>query len=99
MRTQIKDAIQKALQGSRQVKITFKREAINEVNYLLGLANSGIISLNSADAQLLKIIVHTRSWSVDSNRTLTVTLTPKFDEEWFVQRLWRALEKIEAVVN
>lgn len=97
MRAKITQAVQEALKGSRKVKITFKRNAISDINYLLGMANSGIISLNNADAQVLAIVVRTRNWSVDSNRIVLVTLTAKFDEQWFVQRLWRALEKIETV--
>jgi hypothetical protein len=96
MYTQIKEAVQKALQGSRKVKITFRRDALSEVSYLLGMKNSGIISLNIGDEHVLALALRTLDWGVDSNRTLIVTLTGKFDEDWFTGRMRRALEKIEA---
>jgi hypothetical protein len=98
MNTQIlKQAIQEALKGSRKVEITFRRDALSEVPFLLGMKNSGIISLNMGDEHVLANALRTLDWGVDSNRTLTVTLTGKFDEDWFVGRMRRALEKIEAV--
>ena len=36
-------------------------------------------------------------WQGDSNRTVTLTLTFRFDENWFADRLGNALEAIEAV--
>lgn len=97
MRTKITQAVQEAQKGSRKVKIIFKRDAIGDINYLLGMCRDGIISLNDSDSHVLWTILRERNWDVDSNRTVIVTLTAKFEEEWFVGRLWRALEKIEAV--
>lgn len=97
MHTRIRQAVQEALKRSRKVKITFKREALNEVPFLLGMKNSGTISLNMGDEHVLALALRTLEWGVDSNRTLTVTLTGNFDEDWFVNRMRRALEKIEVV--
>lgn len=97
MRTKIAQAIQIVLQGSRKVKITFKRDAISDVSYLLGMKSGCVIELVEMDAKVLEVAVQTRNWGLDSNRIVVVTLTNKFDEKWFVQRLWRALEKIEVV--
>lgn len=100
MKTQITEAVRMALGGSRKVKIAFKREATREVAYLLGMEHSGIIELdgnNGNDKINLMCVPGSGDWGDDSIRTTTVTLTDRFDEKWFVDRLDRALEKIEAV--
>ncbi|NQV13229.1 MAG: hypothetical protein HQ530_02910 [Parcubacteria group bacterium] len=95
MREQIEKAVQTALQGSRKVKITFKQEAIGDINYLLGMAQGNIVSLGSGVDALLMAIIQTHNWDNDQNRTLTITLTDTFDEDWFVGRMHPALESIE----
>ena len=100
MKTQITQAVQVALGGSRKVKITFRREAKTEVAYLLGMERSGIIKLdgnNGNDKMNLMCVPASGDWGHDSVRTTTLTLTDQFDESWFVDRLERALEKIEVV--
>lgn len=98
MRTQITQAVLTALGGSREVKITFKREAtVAQVAFLLGMASAGIIQLNEQDEALLECVVLSKDWGGDRNRTTTLTLTDKFDKDWFVGRMERALEKIEVV--
>ena len=100
MKDQIKQMVRTALEGSRKVKITFKREAIHEVAYLLGMERSGIIRLdgnNGNDKVNLMCVSMSRDWGHDSIRTAVVTLTDQFDENWFVSRLEHGLEKIEPV--
>jgi len=97
MKTQITQAVRTALGGSRKVKITFKREATIEVNYLLVMARSGIIQLNNGDEMTFMAVSQSKDWGGDRNRTTTLTLTDQFDENWFVGRMDHALEKIEAV--
>ncbi len=100
MKAQITQAVRAALAGSRKVEITFKREAKTEVAYLLGMERSGIIKLdgnNGNDKVNLMCVPGSGDWGHDSIRTTTLTLTDQFDENWFVSRLERALEKIEAV--
>lgn len=98
MNDKITKAVEKALAGSRKVKITFKREAAGEVSYLLGMLNSGIVSLNNSDDQMTLLAVNqSRNWHSDRDRTVALTLTEKFDQEWFTSRMYRALEKIEFV--
>lgn len=97
MRTKITQAVQTTLTGSRKVRITFKRDAIGDITHLLAMNKNHVVALDQMDALVLQTVVQTRKWDVDSNRTVVVTLTDKFDEEWFVGRLWRALDKIEVI--
>jgi len=97
MKTQITQAVRVALVGSHKVKVTFRREAIFEVSYLLGMAKSGIVQLNNGTETTLRVVAQSRDWGDDQNRTATVTLMNQFDEDWFVERMYRALEKIEAI--
>ena len=97
MKDQITQAVRAVLDGSRKVKITFKREAIHEVAYLLGMERSGIIKLdghNGNDKMNLMCVPMSRDWGHDSIRTTVVTLTDRFDENWFVS-LWDARTRIE----
>lgn len=46
MREKILIAVRTAIQNSsRKVRVTFRREAIRDLQYLLGMQNSGIIRL------------------------------------------------------
>ena len=96
MKQEIRQALQIALAGSRKIKIVFKKEAIGgEVAYLLGMMNAGIINLDIRDAMNLSVTNASRKWVPDNNRAVVVMLTDQFDENWFVERMYRALEKIE----
>ncbi|MEK9195217.1 MAG: hypothetical protein AAB975_02485 [Patescibacteria group bacterium] len=96
MKQEIRQALQIALAGSRKLKIVFKKEAIGgEVAYLLGMMNAGIINLDIRDAMNLSVTNASRKWVPDNNRAVVVMLTDQFDENWFVERMYRALEKIE----
>lgn len=91
------EAIQQAQQGSGKVEVIFKREAIGDLNYLFGMVRNGIIELDPGDEMALMAVAQTGDWEGDHNRTVTITLTNKFDEEWFVGRMRRAVESISAV--
>lgn len=97
MQEQIRQAVWKALEGTHKVKITFKREAIGDIYFLLAMVSSGIVSLDNNDKTAMMSVLQSRSWNGDRNRTVLVTLTEKFNQEWFTGRLFRALEKIELV--
>lgn len=98
LRDQILQACRTAMQGSRKVKMTFieEPEAIGYVAYLLGFSMRGMIELG-ADELVIRAIVASHDWDGDDNRTITVTLTDRFDEAEFASRFQHALEKIEAV--
>ncbi|NQT50149.1 hypothetical protein HQ571_05630 [Candidatus Kuenenbacteria bacterium] len=97
MRQKIIDTVREALAGSRKVKITFKMTATGDINYLLGMSEAGIIILNPSDEMVMMAVSRSGDWDGDANRSLEVTLSYKFDEDWFVGRMYRALEKIEGV--
>lgn len=83
--------------GTKRMRLTFKRDALTDVSYLLGMVNGKIIEITSGDQLILTAVLQSRSWDRDQNRTVVVTMTDTFDAEWFTERMRRALEKIEAV--
>lgn len=97
MRSAIQAAIAEAQECDGKLRITFKREKTGDLMYLLGMISSGIITLNPGDHAVVMAVSQSRDWEFDDNRTMNVTMTPSFREEFFVGRLARALEKIEVV--
>lgn len=98
MKQKILQEIQKALLGSRRVKVTFRRDAAYDVKDLLGLADCGTISLQETKKnELIAAATCSRKWKEHNNRTTVVMFTEHFREKWFVDRMHRALEKIEVV--
>lgn len=93
-REKMRQTLREALGGSRKIRITFKKEAIPEIPYLLGMLKSGIIKIDTMDEITLRAVINSKKWDGDANRTLTATLTDQFDEDWFVGRMERALESI-----
>lgn len=91
------EAILQAQQGSSKVKVTFKREATGDLNYLFGMVRNGVVELDPSDEMVLMAVAQTGDWGGDHNRTVIITLTDQFDEEWFVGRMQRAVESISAV--
>ena len=97
MREQILKAVQEALAGSLEVRITFKETGKAGVVYLMGMVRNGIVSLSDRDLLTLSAVAQTIDWDNAGDRTVIVTLTEKFDRDWFVGRMYRELEKIEIV--
>lgn len=94
----VRAVVKKALEGSYMITITFKQDALDCIVHLLEMNRRRIISLNNGDALIFMAIAEINNW-VKHNRTIMVTLTNKFDENFFVSRLHHALEKIEVVEN
>lgn len=99
MQDQIVKALEEALKGKKQVKVTFKKEAIPDLQYLSGMIGGGYVSLSADDQKILGIVRFTNDWGRDHNRTMVITLTDHFDQDFFVGRMSRrnVLEKIEAI--
>ena len=93
----ISQVVKDAQSGSRKVRITFKPDAYSDINYLLGMDRSGIITMKAGDRMTLMAVMGSGNWEHDENRTLEVTFTDEFDGEWFISRMRRALDKIEVV--
>jgi len=93
----ISEVVKAAESGSRKVNITFKQDAQSDINYLLGMDRSKIITMKAGDRLTLMAVTQSGSWERDENRTLEVTFTEEFDSDWFIGRMRRALEKIEVV--
>jgi hypothetical protein len=90
-------AIQKALIGSRKLKIKFSREAVGDVMCLCGMERGGIVKIDDATALTLSAVMQSGKWGSDSNRIVTIQLGDHFDPKLFGGRMERALEKIEAI--
>ncbi len=99
MQQKIKQVLEEALAGSRKVKITFKQEVFSgNILYLLIMILNDEISMSRADRLMLRAIAEVRGWDPNNNdRAYMVTLTAKFDADWFCFRMHEALENIEVV--
>jgi hypothetical protein len=89
--------IQKALTGPRKLRITFKREAVDDVMYLCGMERGGIVRIDDETALVLSAVMASGIWSSDKNRVVNLTLGEKFNPHWFRGRMKDALEEIEAI--
>lgn len=97
MQKQISQAVQTALYGSRRVNITFKLGAEGFVYYLLEMNRNGAILLKDGDPSTLMNVMELCDWGKNLSRTVTINLGKKFDENFFIDRMHDALEKIEVV--
>jgi hypothetical protein len=97
MKAEIADALREALNGSRQVEITFKHNAIQDILFLFGMLSPFNLRIEDAHTIILESAVESGEWEHDNNRTVVVTLLQNFDQSWFIDRMGRALENISAV--
>lgn len=83
-----------------KLRLTFKRDAVQDVMYLVGMVDR-IVKVGRMDYAVLLAVMQSRSWDDDSNRVVVVKLLPAFWEksDWFEGRLLQALEKIEVVTS
>lgn len=99
MERQIAEAVQKAKNGSRELKITYKADRMErEVPFLLGMAKLGYISLPTSNVFHIKCAGAPEpalNWQGEHKRSLVITLTDNFNEKYFVKAVRDALEKIE----
>jgi hypothetical protein len=91
----INQVVKDAQAGSRKVRVTFKPDATSDLNYLLGMDRSGIITLKGGDRLTMMAVMQSGRWEHDENRTLEVAFTDDFDADWFIGRMRRALDQIE----
>ena len=99
MQEQISQAVQIALQGTRQINITFKEEtaATGYIIFLLEMKRNGNILLTDSDEIMLRYISHHNRWEPGRSYTILITLTKKFNEKMFIEQMHHALKEIEAV--
>ena len=97
MNGRVAQAVQVALRGSRQVRITFKKEAAKMMGYFLEMVRNGMVSISKDDQYILATVALCHSWAEDDDRTVVATLTGNFDQERFVRRMAIFLEKIEVL--
>lgn len=106
-REEITRPVMAAIDGSKKLKITFKKEATRETLKLLGMEKVGNVGLDDNVKIDLFCVGTSGNWEM-INRTVVVTLTDKFrkDDEardtrsplgWFIDKMMYALEGIEAI--
>jgi len=78
-----------------RVKITFREDSIDDVNYLIGMIDGKIIKVSRGDYATLLAISSDKTWGSESNRTVELELAKTFNLDWFVDRMAYRLEKIE----
>ena len=89
------EVLDKALNGSKKVRVTFKRDAINGVRGLWQLRNEHMITISGFAEANLSAAVTNQAWSSDIDRSVLVTFTPTFDKYGFMETMGSVLEKIE----
>lgn len=98
MTDKIREAVKAArANGSNRIKITFGKDNTDDVYYLIGMANHGIVKISDMDRLTLMAVHASQCWEQDRNRTLFVGIGEKYEDEWFVGRMARALVAVEAV--
>lgn len=92
----VQTVIEKALEGSQKIAITFKSDAIDYITFLWGMNNRGAISLEDDDI-LTTVSQRSYPWHNEEKRIFMVTLTRKFDKDMFIEQMSLGIDKIEAV--
>ncbi len=95
MQTRILHVIQKALAGSRKIKITLKRDTIYPILHMLVMAGIGMIEIKKVQKIALWNAALSGGWQHDRDRTIIISLAEHFDIGRFQARIGPALEKIE----
>jgi len=81
-----------------KLRLTFQRDAVQDVMYLVGMVDR-IVRVDRTTHAALLAIMQSQSWDRDFNRVVVVEPLPTFWDQlgWFEGRLLRALEKSEVV--
>ncbi len=83
------------VQPGDKVTIRFKPEATDDVVYVLAMRRASVLELKPGDVMLLEAVRMTDDWDHDSNRTMTLTAGPRWNSDFFVGRMRRAIESLE----
>ncbi len=83
-------AVRQAKKGSRKVRVTFRKDAQRDMDFLRGLMNSGRIFFDPGQDKIFNV----GAWNDEASRTCIINLAPNFEEEWFVNQMAVAIEKI-----
>ena len=93
----ILQTVKYALDTSRKVEVTLKRESLRQVLPLLLMNHSGYISIQGGDQFVLMAAFSLSDWEHDDNRTAALILTDKFSESLFIGKVGRAIENIKVI--
>lgn len=95
MKQKIQTAVEEAIKNDmRKLRITYKRDAIQGLYALMALVNAGMLTMSSGDSAVALSVIMTSDWEHDENRSFTVLLTEKFQDETFISPMALYLEKI-----
>lgn len=96
MKEKISKEVGKAIRGTGKVKITFKKDAVDALDYFCELERKGAIMISDCCAAILSAAKQKRYWGHTLNRIVLVGLGVNFNKKEFLD-LSRAIENIEAV--
>lgn len=95
MRERIRTAVRSAIEnGTKKLRITYKREMLHGVYGIMSLANAQMITMSPGERMIAVAVVTSGDWENDDNRTFTIEFGPLFREELFVNLLADFLEKV-----
>lgn len=83
------------VQMGDELIVRFKPEATADCVYILAMNAAGVLKLNTGDLMFYEAVRETGDWDGDHNRTQTLVLGPRWNYEFFVGRMRRALESLE----
>lgn len=98
MQGKIETAVREAVRnGSRKLRITYKRDAIHGLYALMAMVNAGMLIVSSGASAVALAVIAAGDWEHDDNRSFTVELTEKFRESTFIAPMSLYLDKIAFV--
>lgn len=82
-------------QGEKQVLDSSERDSIAHFGLMIGAE----LTTATTDSSLAFVLAASSygSWGADKNRVFVVTVCQGFKHDWFVEHLWKGLEKVEVL--
>jgi hypothetical protein len=98
IKTKIAVEVGKATNGSGVLRVTFKKfDGIEAVVYFLAMKSVGAIKMSDATTAILDAVMREQEWACKENCTVVFSLGEEFKLDFFIARMAKAIEKIEAV--
>lgn len=95
-RTQLQTKIADVKPGQK-LKLQFNENAKHVgVSYLLGMNGAEVVLLEKADCTRLELVATLRNWG-NEKKFVTIHVPAKFNQSWFVDRMYRELDSIEVL--
>jgi hypothetical protein len=82
MEAKIKIAVHTAIEnGTRKLRITYKQESVQGLYVLMALVNKGVLAMSDDNLSAVLSAKFNGEWGHDNNRSFTVELTKKFNDD------------------